>query len=217
MTTEDESYLLRIKGKQTMKLEFKTKYLQYLSSKNGNQGFSWVELLFIIMIFGFLVAIVLPSLFGQTVKPKPSEAKNNIGTLNRAQQAYFLEYQRFTTDMTQLGVGIKTETVNYRYSIQATKNAVFNYAVSRPGAYRYRRECFGIFCSNVKEPLKSYVGAVFAVPASNLDPKADKKEMLTVAIACEALRPGTTQPAKPTIQKSKVACGEGTRDLSVIK
>src|ERR687885_1524085 len=59
-----------------------------------------------------------------------------------------------------------------------------------------------------------YVAAVFAVPATTLNPKAEKKEMLTVAIACEAVHPGTTQPAAPTLQNSKVTCGEGTRDLS---
>jgi len=73
------------------------------------------------------------------------------------------------------------------------------------------QECFSPFFSDVKEPIKSYVGAVFAVPATNLDPKADKKERITVAIACEAIRPGTTQPAAPTLQKG---CAEGTKDLA---
>ena len=197
-----------------MKLEFKAKYLQDFSKKTENQGFIWVEILCIIIIFGFLVTLVLSSLLSQHPKPKSSEAKNNIGALNRAQQAYFLEYQKFTTDMAQLGVGMKTETVNYCYSIQATKNAVFNYAVSRPGAYMSRSECFGIFCWPVKEPLTSYVGAVFTVPASNLDPKADKKEMTPVAIACEALRPGAIKPAAPTLQNGVPKCGSDTRDLS---
>lgn len=197
-----------------MKLEFKAKYLQYFSKKNENQGFSWVALLLIIIILGFLATIVLSSLLGYIVKLKLSEARSNIGKLNRAQQAYFLESQQFTTDMVQLGIGMKTETVNYRYSIQVTKNAVFNYAVSRPGAYSSRSECFGIFCWPVKEPLKSYVGAVFTVPATNLEPKADKKEMTTVAIACEALRPGAIKPAAPTIQNGVPICGSDTRDLS---
>ena len=143
---------------------------------------------------------LIPSLmFGSGERPIQSEAKNNIGALNRAQQAYYLEYQEFTTDLAQLGVGLKTETVNYRYSIGGTKQAVFNYGVSR------------------KKTLKSYVGGVFVVPATTLNPNADHKEMLTVAIICEALHPGTTQPAAPTLEKGKVTCGEGTRDLSIPK
>lgn len=63
------------------------------------------------------------------------------------------------------------------------------------------KECFSPFCSDVKEPLKSYVGAVFAVPATNLYPKANKKEILTVAIACEAIPPSATQPAARKLLK----------------
>src|ERR671932_1051372 len=125
---------------------------------------------------------------GDVAKAKQTEARNNIGAINRAQQAYYLEYQNFSTDLAQLGVGIQTETTNYYYSIGKTKNAVFNYAVSR------------------QNRLKSYVAAVFAVPTTTLNPKAEKKEMLTVAIACEALRPGTTQPAAPTLQRGNVTC-----------
>jgi type II secretory pathway pseudopilin PulG len=140
--------------------------------------------------------------------------KENIGAINRAQQAYFLEYQEFTTDLAQLGVGIKNPSGNYSYSIRATKNAVFNFAVSLPGTYRYRTEYFGPFWWEFKEPLKSYVGAVFAVPTTNLDPKANNGELETVAITCEALRPGATQPAAPTLQEGIPTCGEGTRDLA---
>lgn len=133
---------------------------------------------------------------GGVAKAKQAKTNTNIGAINRAQQAYYLEYQDFSTDLARLGVGIQIETTNYHYSIGKTKNAVFDYAVSH------------------QKRLKSYVGAVFAVLATTLNPKAEKKEMLTVELACEALRPGTTQPAAPTLQRGKVTCPEGTIDLS---
>ncbi len=177
---------------------FESRYLKKAPdvSKNKRRCNPIIEWLIAFLVLGILGAIALPSLTSCTNKAKQAEAKNNIVALNRAQQAYFLEYQKFTTDMAELGVSIKNPSINYSYSIRATKNAVFNYAISRKG-------------NN-----KSYVGAVFAVPATNLDPKADKKEMITVAIACEAIRLGTTQPAAPTLQKGIPTCSEGTKDLA---
>jgi type IV pilus assembly protein PilA len=161
---------------------------------------SRVGKLILLSLLGLGGLVILPSflssLAGCSSKAKQAEAKNNLGALNRAQQAYFLDHQQFTTDLAQLGVGIKNPSTNYSYSIRATKKAVFNYAISRKGNH------------------KSSVGGVFTIPATNLDPKADQKEILTVAIACEALRPGATQPAAPTLQKGIPTCGEGTRDLA---
>lgn len=42
------------------------------------------------------------------------EAKQSIGTLNRAQQAYYLENDRFTTNLEATGVGIKPDGADYR-------------------------------------------------------------------------------------------------------
>jgi serine/threonine protein kinase len=157
--------------------------------------------LIILFNFGlfFFVLVGLQSLLlGDVRKAKQAEAKNNIGALNRAQQAYFLEYQKFTDDFSQLGTGIKPETPNYRYSIHATDKGVLNYGVSR------------------QKNLKSYVGGVFAVPATNnIDSSADKKEIITIAIFCETVRPHPemTKPSAPILQNGAATCGEDTKDL----
>ena len=44
-----------------------------------------------------MAAIALPNLLGQVAKGRQSEAKNNLGAINRAQQAYRLERATFTT------------------------------------------------------------------------------------------------------------------------
>ena len=38
-----------------------------------------------------------------------------MGSLNRAQQAYYLEKQLFSTDIPTLQIGISTDTANYTY------------------------------------------------------------------------------------------------------
>lgn len=147
--------------------------------------------------FGLIFFLAnLPSLLSSSNKAKQSEAKNNMGAMNRAQQAYFLENEKLTISLADLGIGMKPETENYSYSIRLTDKAVFNYGISR------------------QQKLKSYVGGVFVVPTTHLNPNANPKEMITVAIACESLRPGTTKPAEPIYQKGQLACGEGTRNLA---
>jgi prepilin-type N-terminal cleavage/methylation domain-containing protein len=80
-----------------MNSTFKFKLLQALNKKNGNKGFTLIELLVVVIIIGVLAAIALPNLLGQVAKGRQAEARNNLGTVNRAQQAYRLENATFTT------------------------------------------------------------------------------------------------------------------------
>jgi type IV pilus assembly protein PilA len=97
-----------------MKSEFKAKYLQHLVRKNkGNEGFTLIELLVVIIIVGVLAAIALPSFLNQIGKARGSEAKANIGTINRAQQAYRLENPAFSTNLPGLDAKISGKFYNY--------------------------------------------------------------------------------------------------------
>ncbi|MEG3850974.1 type IV pilin-like G/H family protein [Microcoleus sp. herbarium19] len=136
---------------------------------------------------------------GMAIKAKQSEGKQYVGSLmNRAQQAYFAENGTFSNSIEALGLGIKTETTNYKYSIRVTKTAAFNYGVSK------------------KYDLKSYFGGVFLVPAKELDRNA----MTTVSILCEPekrllvrFKP-TDEPAEPIYQNGEVICGKGTTEVT---
>lgn len=158
--------------------------------------------------------MVLPDLLSCTNKAVLAEAKQNIGVMNRSQQAYFLENNTLANSIAALGIGIRTQTRNYNYSMRATKTAAFHYAIARSD-YTYQTVYLGPFQwqRRTNREIKSYVGGVFAVPVTTLDSKADKSETLTVAISCEALRMGSATPNPPTLVKGVPTCGAGTRDF----
>jgi len=140
-----------------------------------------------------LASIALPSVVGcgGAQKAKQSEAKQYISAMNKGQQAIYAEEGAFSNSMNALGLGLKTQTTNYNYSILATKNAAFNYGVAR------------------SNNLTSYVGAVFLVPVS----QAANNKKTTVSILCAANSPGNTQPRDPILQNGNPVCAAGSSDV----
>jgi type IV pilus assembly protein PilA len=162
-----------------MKLDFQAKFLQHLNNKKKpDEGFTLIELLVVIIIIGILAAIALPSLLSQVNKGKQAEAKQNIGAVNRAQQAYFLENDSFASDVVSVGIGIKTQTVNYNYTIKA--NEIQNQA----GDTVYDKT--NNIASARATTLKSYVGQNFTSFGDTT-----VSEVLTLGFVCESNNIGT--------------------------
>ena len=87
-------------------------------------------LLLFILLTPLIGVLVFSSFFlCHANKAKQSEAKQYVSSMNRGQQAYYAENTKFATSIAALGIGIKTETTNYKYSVRATKKAAFNYGV----------------------------------------------------------------------------------------
>ena len=91
---------------------FTAKLLQNLRSKKGEKGFTLIELLVVVIIIGVLAAVALPNLLSQVGKARETEIKNAVGTVNRAQQAYHFERQRFANNANSLGISLDNEYID---------------------------------------------------------------------------------------------------------
>ncbi len=172
-----------------MKSEFKTKLIQHiLNKKNGEKGFTLIELLVVIIIIGILAAIALPSFLNQASKARQSEAKTYTGSMNRSQQAYYLEKQQFAPNLTTLAVGIANKTENYGYGVAlagaktatGTNQSVGLFAAPFNAVTAGAGTNPDTVTGNAAGAIKSYVGGV------NIATPAGTNEATTLAILCEA-------------------------------
>jgi len=162
-----------------MKTEFQAKFLQHLAQKKEDQGFTLIELLVVIIIIGILSAIALPSFLNQANKAKQSEAKQYVGSMNRAQQAYYLENSEFGSNVDVLGLGIQTQTTNYSYSVALDDP---NTAVNQ----------FGTPLAT-KKALRHYNGSVW------LGTVTSTSEATTLAVLCESTKPLASQSTNTAV------------------
>jgi len=178
-----------------MKAQIAAKYIQFLNKKNANKnsGFTLIELLVVIIIIGILSAIALPSFLNQAAKARASEARTNVGAVNRAQQAYYLENQAFVAGTgvpAALGLGTQN-TANYTYSSTLSgTTGVFNNGTPATG----------------KTDLKAYVGAVLRT-----------ENATTISNLCETDAASTTAATNPTLTATgagSIACGTNTKALN---
>jgi type IV pilus assembly protein PilA len=165
-----------------MKTEFKAKFLQHINKRRQDQGFTLIELLVVIIIIGILSAIALPAFLNQANKAKQSEGKQYISSINKGQQAYYAENTKFGSDVTTLGLGLKTATTNYTYNVVTTASTANAFAGP----------------TNVAA-LKGYAGGVGLVDAG--------EAKTTQSILCETTGVGVPNP--PTYTATAVACGTG--------
>ena len=169
-----------------MKSEFQAKFLQNLLKKRENEGFTLIELLVVIIIIGILSAIALPSFLNQANKARESEAKQYTGSMNRAQQAFFLEKTTFTTELANLGLGIQSQTTNYQYYISAgsADNTLASVSSNAGDATQLKNAVGAIGNAINTGTLRSFVGLV------DVATQQSGEGATTVAILCQKKTPG---------------------------
>ena len=108
-----------------------------------------------------------------------AEGQQSISSINSAQEASYVEKQKFATAISELDPDIKPETETYSYQIVPQSGSIPSTMVTAKAK---------------NSLLKSYTGAVFAFK--------DKDEVTTVSVICGTDKPSTTPPAMPMAPKN---------------
>lgn len=194
-----------------MKAEAPVKSLQALLDFKQDENFSLGSLLPRVLIYSSVVmSLALPfydfkcNCFPQqSFAKKVSEPKQYIASISRAQQAYYAENGIFSESIEKLGLGIKTETNQYRYRIISAMGPVQTANSSRPIAPQFESV---YFIAQPKEPyFRSYIGAVFAPK----DRRSDYGN--TIGGFCQVEASSRSLPATlPTLSNGMVICPPGS-------
>ena len=122
-----------------------------------------------------------------------SEGEVVIDVMTRAQQAYYIENSKFATKFEELGIGIPSETDQYRYQILAESD---------------RAQSVTVTAQAKAGGLTSYSGAVFV--------RKNNGEEITVRVICQTNAPSTSPPAMPAAPENgatKGQCPAGSKPL----
>ena len=119
------------------------------------------------------------------LRSKQSLAKFSVGSINREQQANYVEKNTFIATIEELGLDyLKSETEDYTYSLATDSIKSFVTATAKT------------------DGLKSYAGGVFAVQENGVT--------TTVAVTCETDSPSKTPLGAPQLNGNEPACPVGS-------
>lgn len=186
-----------------MRTGLQSRLLVHLLKAHQSRGYTLIELLVTIVMIGILSAIALPTFLNQSNKAKQTEAKTYIGSMNRAQQAVYLEDTAFAdqANFERLGLGIPQQTSYYQYAIvlDAGGTVVTNQARVLVNT----------------SPIRAYIGGVRVTTAPTTG------ELASSSYVCEATLPRVNggPDGNQTIgtgggEGSQVGCPTTYRDLS---
>jgi type IV pilus assembly protein PilA len=162
-----------------MRTELQAKFLQHLNNKKSEKGFTLVELLVVIIIIGILAAIALPNFLSQGAKAKQTEAKQNVGLVNRVQTAYRSENSGFALTFDTLATGTlaggtAASTANYAYTLSPSADSTTIIATAQDTA------------------LKGYSGGTVRYVNA-------QSQSVVSSIVCEANKPATAAATPPAL------------------
>lgn len=148
-------------------------------------GFTLIELLVVIVIMSLLAGLALPSFLTQVRRSRQASAIAYLGSINRAQQAHYLERQSFSSDIASLGTAIQMRDRYYTYAI-STPETNYSEATATP--------------KQASPALKGYLGVVY-VKTENGDRTVD-----SLLCQSETNTPPTVNIAGPPEQPTITGC-----------
>ncbi|MDC0834043.1 Type IV pilin PilA [Geitlerinema sp. FC II] len=112
---------------------------------------------------------------------RESEGQTYVGALARAQQAYYLENERFAESLEELQLGLQSETENYQYAIASVENdAAYMTATAK------------------QDDLKSFSSLVYVEDGG------------TQMLLCGTDDASKTAPERPEMTDSGATCASGS-------
>ncbi|MDJ0599437.1 MAG: type IV pilin-like G/H family protein [Crocosphaera sp.] len=147
--------------------------LTKLLLKNSHRGFTLLELMIVIVMLGVLAAISIPQLLGMVAKARETEIHNQIASLVRAENVYYLEHGKFakinSTQMRNHEHGLDVAITNDKYNIRTTFASEYN-------AVRVKATALGEYQTSLKNYTAGlhYSGGIFAsIICQTHDPGGD--------------------------------------------
>jgi len=162
----------------------KSKLATFLSKNVGN--------LLVWMVIGYFGWVVVTAFMGRVRYVREGMAQEYVRSYNKRQEAYLAKKSVFSTSLKPLKVYINADPENYTYCFLVTKQATFNYAISKQKKHR------------------SFVGGVLVISATKVKPNTSKSKIMTKSIVCKTDSVGTIKPPEPTYQNGNIACATST-------
>ena len=208
------------------------------SSENSNSKFSLVSWLVRIILYGSVFASVfLPSYvaielrrgcssqtkhwfggmrFGYCGPQVP--ARNDLGGLNRSQQAYHIEHNKFADSIAELGIGIKTENSQVSYRIVQRMVPVKD--LNMPANYEQEDSMtIAIGQRKIEEnqakkmiviAYSNYLGIVYTLPQTSA---SGETEIITRSGLCEMTEKNPLPTTMPKLINGAIQCPNGANKL----
>ncbi|MEQ9550415.1 MAG: type IV pilin-like G/H family protein [Coleofasciculus sp. G3-WIS-01] len=197
----------------------KFKLFKYLTNLDNDKGvYEQNSSIISLAIFIILIVVSLAGLKFTNYQNSIKEGREYVGSMNRLQQAYYLENSKFSDKLDNLGLRGSAETENYRYHIlfgQPEKPSRYRFVEPHSINERWENISIVMNLGLPKKPnLKTYVGLVFFPEIADLATTQPRTifvcETMMNALLWESQEPSTAPPLvvviPPDLEIEKI-CG----------